>query len=297
MVFFLKEIKDSKIRIKKDKKNRKYDTLSITRELEKTLNIKVANDKYQKKKNIKKITVILFRIIAVLAIILIIVFFSWLKSPIKRNEYSNYYMNSKQDVQVVENKGDNIVFSPQMNSKIGLIIVPGEKIENKSYARLCNMLAKKGYTVFVPEVRFNFPAFSKGSVKSIIDRNPGIDTWILIGHSTSGRAVLKQAANIKHINGVVFMGAYSEGNDLKLINKPALSIWGTKDGILDFTKFEVYKKNMPSNSHYYEIVGGNNTNFADIEVLDGDNKSIISAEEQQQETANKIDDFIKELDK
>ena len=50
---------------------------------------------------------------------------------------------------------------------------------------------------------------------------------------------------------------------------------------------------MPSNAHFYEIVGGNNTNFADIETIPNDNKAIISAEEQQKEVRNEITKFIK----
>ena len=46
--------------------------------------------------------------------------------------------------------------------------------------------------------------------------------------------------------------------------------------LLDFTRIKEAKKNLPSKSKYYAIEGGNSTNFADIELVSGDEEAIIS---------------------
>lgn len=298
MVVYLKEIKESKIRIKRDKKKKDdYDTLGITRELEKSLRIddEVEKEKHRVKEKVRrKITKNVIAVFGMLVAISIVGFFVWLNDTYKTNEYAAHYMISTPHVEVENEKNGTLVFKPKSGaSKTGVIIYPGQKIEPKSYARLSNMIANSKYTVYVPKLRFNFSSFSSNLASKIIKENPEITKWYLVAHSTSGDVALNEAANQKKILGVVFLGTYPSGDDLKLINKPVLSIWGTKDGILDFTKFNEYKNNMPSNAHFYEIVGGNNTNFADIETIPNDNKSIISAEEQQMQAANEIVSFIK----
>lgn len=298
MVICLKEIKESKIRIKRDKKNKdEYDTLGITRELEKSLRIddEIEKEKHRVKGKVrKKIFKNILAVICVLVAISIVGFFVWLNDTYKTNEYATHFMISTPHVEVKNEENGVVVFKPKTGaSRIGVIIYPGQKIVPKSYARLSNMIANSKYTVYVPKLRFNFSSFSSNLASRIIKENTEIDKWYLVAHSTSGDAALNEAANQKKILGVVFLGTYPSGDDLKLINKPVLSIWGTKDGILDFSKFNEYKSNMPSNAHFYEIVGGNNTNFADIETIPNDNKSIISAQEQQEQAANEIVSFIK----
>lgn len=298
MVICLKEIKESKIRIKRDKKNKdEYDTLGITRELEKSLIIddEIEKEKHRVKGKVrKKIFKNILAVICVLVAISIVGFFVWLNDTYKTNEYATHFMISTPHVEVKNEENGVVVFKPKTGaSRIGVIIYPGQKIVPKSYARLSNMIANSKYTVYVPKLRFNFSSFSSNLASRIIKENTEIDKWYLVAHSTSGDAALNEAANQKKILGVVFLGTYPSGDDLKLINKPVLSIWGTKDGILDFSKFNEYKSNMPSNAHFYEIVGGNNTNFADIETIPNDNKSIISAQEQQEQAANEIVSFIK----
>ncbi len=298
----MKEIKESKIRIKRDKKKKdEYDTLGITRELEKSLKIDDEVEKEKQRVNEKVRKKLIKNVLAVmcaLAVISIVGFFVWLNDTYKTNEYATHFMISTPRIEVKNEENGTIIFKPKTGaSKTGVIIYPGQKIEPKSYARLSNMLASSKYTVFVPKLRFNFSSFSSNLASKIIKENPDINKWYLVAHSTSGDVALNEAANQKKILGVVFLGTYPSGDDLKLINKPVLSIWGTKDGILDFSKFNEYKNNMPSNAHFYEIIGGNNTNFADIETIPNDNKSIISAEAQQKQAANEIISFIKGSEK
>lgn len=297
----MKEIKDSKIRIRKNhKKKDKYDTLDITMELEKSLNIDIEKE-IEDKKIREKIKRKIIKNVAIIIIIVIIAslvgFFIWLNDTYKTTEYASHYMISTSRVEVKKDNS-NIEFIPRKNANgIGIILYPNQKTKPMSYSRLSSMLAKDGYNVYVPKLKFNFSPFSKNLATDIINQNPSIRQWYLIGHSSSGDIALEKAANEKKINGVIFLGSYPIADDLKLINKPVLSIWGTKDGLLDLSKFSEYKSNMPQNAHYYEIIGGNNGNFADIITIPGDNKSIITAEEQQAQTVNRINQFIGSLSK
>ena len=292
----MKEIKKSKIRIKRDNKSKKYDdTLGITMELEKSLTIDDEIEKEKKRINEKikhKIVKNVMIITAIILVSLVVGFFLWLGNYYQTTEYASHYMLSNKLVDV--RKTDDVLeFIPKSNNKnIGIVIYPSQKIKPMSYSRLSNIMAQYGYSVFIPRLRFNCSFLSKGLATDIINKNRDIRQWYLIGHSSSGEVALKEAANEKRIQGVIFLGTYPTGDDLKLINKPALSIWGTKDGLLDLSNFNEYKNNMPQNAHYYEIVGGNNSDFADIKMIPGDNKAIIKPEKQQKETLQQIISFI-----
>ncbi len=51
------------------------------------------------------------------------------------------------------------------------------------------------------------------------------------------------------------MGTYPLNDELKLINEPVLTIWGTNDGVLDFSKFSTYKSNLPTISINSALAG------------------------------------------
>ena len=88
------------------------------------------------------------------------------------------------------------------------------------------------------------------------------------------------------------MGTYPLNDELKLINEPVLTIWGTNDGVLDFSKFSSYKSNLPASAEFMEIVGGNNTNFADVDKITGDREARTGTSIQQDMSAKRIDRFI-----
>lgn len=293
----LKEIKDSKIRIKRHNKAKgKEDTLGITMELEKSLQIDTEIEKEKKKIKNKIKQKIIKNLLIIFGIVLVASvagFFVWLSDSYKTTEYASHYMIPTKNVNVETFKNGTIMFSPKKNNKnIGIIIYPSQKIKPMSYSRLSNMLANNGYNVFIPKLKFNFSSLSKGLAEDITRQYGEIKEWYIIGHSTSGDVALSDAANQKDIQGVIFLGTYPSNDVLKLINKPALSIWGTKDGLLNLANFDEYKNNLPQNASFFEIVGGNNSNFADVVTVPGDNEAIVAPLSQQEQTVSKIVEFI-----
>lgn len=292
----LKEIKKSKIRIKRNRRNID-DTLNITKELQKSLTIeaKKMKEEEERREIRKKMAT---KVVAVLSVVVLVVLlgagYIWSTNTYGVNEDYIKYSSSGDGVTVVNNGGEYVVFPTNGNAKTGVIIYPSEKTDTRSYLKLSNMLARDGYRVVITKYMFNYPAIAKNPAKKVIDSNSDIKNWYIVAHSRSGELALRNAANEKNVSGVAFMGAYPIGDNLKLINKPVLTIWGTQDGIIDFTKFEEYKQNLPEKSYLHEIVGGNNTGFSDSKTFEGDNQPTIDRDEQQKKASDYIDSFIKE---
>lgn len=295
----MKEFKDSKIRAKKKstKSNRDiFDSLSITRELEKSLTI---HDELEKEKirvkNIKKrkMEKNFLKAICVVFVIICVSYLFWLQNTYKVTPRADQAMIETPATKIVIQDNGSIDFIPKDRVKdTGIIIYPSEKVEPRSYANLARLLSNKGYRVSILKLRLNQPDLSFGKGRDLMESKKDIKKWFILAHSSGTNIAYKDALKNKNIAGCVFMGSVSEGDDLNLVNMPVLSIWGTSDGILDFAKVKEMKEKQASNSKYYAIEGGNNTNFADIELLSGDEESIISPQDQQTKSSERILEFI-----
>jgi len=298
----LKEIKESKIRVKKKvnpaKKNRDiFDSLSITKELEKSISISDELNKEKARVRLAKkrwLEKTILKVVAVVFLLLVISYVFWLQKTFKVTERADQAMLDTPGISVVKDESGRIDFVPKSQGMdIGIIIYPGEKIEPKSYANIARKLAQNGYPVSILKLRLNQPDISFGKGKKLVESKKDIKRWYILAHANGANIAYKDALKIKNISGFVFMGAIPEGNDLNLVNMPVLSIWGTNDGLLDFSKTNEIKKRLPQSADYYMLEGGNSTNFADIELVSGDEEAIVSPSDQQAKAVRQILKFIR----
>ena len=81
-------------------------------------------------------------------------------------------------------------------------------------------------------------------------------------------------------------------SDEKEINMNVLSIWGSKDGVIDFQALIDAKEKLPENTIYTEIEGANHSQFANYGTYSGDGEALISSDEQIDITARNIVNFL-----
>lgn len=140
----------------------------------------------------------------------------------------------------------------------------------------------------------NFAIFSPNKAQDI-DQYKNIKTWVIGGHSLGGVMASKFASENDNIDGVVLLASYPQGEELKNLEKEVLSIWGDKDGVLNFENLKESKENLPPDTQFIELKGGNHAQFGDYGMQKGDNKATISAQEQTNKSAQEIIDLLKEL--
>lgn len=269
------------------------DTFSITMELERPLNLKeLENEVYHEdnnKPNSKNLKAI-FGII----VIFIIGFFIWTSITYKPHELAKQALISDSNVQVKVDK--NIYFTPKkVKPTKGFIFYPGAKVEPEAYAPLCKKIAEEGYQVVIAHMPLNLAILSYNKAGHIIDEFSNIKTWVVGGDSLGGTMASKFATENAKVDGVVFISSYPLSDDLKNIGKDVLSIWGSKDGIVDFEKLIKSKDNLPENSDYVEIEGANHSQFGDYGDLRGDQTPIINRESQINIAANHIIKFMNNI--
>ncbi len=98
------------------------------------------------------------------------------------------------------------------------------------------------------------------------------------------------------IDGLVLLAAYPPKDDnLADDDLEVLSIYGSRDNVLDKDKLNDRKDLLPPDADFFDIVGGNHAQFGDYGKQKGDGIASISREEQQNVTVEKIVDLLEDL--
>ena len=194
-------------------------------------------------------------------------------------------LNSTDNVAVtVEN--DLAVFTP-VEPKIGFIFYPGGKVEYTAYAPLMKMLADNGILCVIPKMPLNLAVMDMDAAKDILPQFPDIDTWYIGGHSLGGSMAASYAAESEDFAGLVLLASYSTA-DLSKSDLRALSIYGTRDGVLNMDSYKEYLPNLPTDTTEMVLEGGNHAQFGSYGKQEGDGDALIEEFEQQVQTMSEI---------
>ena len=206
---------------------------------------------------------------------------------------NDYYRALPEAVSVadeMEKEDGNLYFRGQ--NKTGFIIYPGGKVDEKAYSLLAKGLHEHGYTVAIAKAPLHLSIFNSNLAKPIIDHNPQIEQWVIIGHSLGGTSASIYVNEYpEKIKGLVFLGSYPY-KDLSKENILALSIMGSNDHVLNKKKAEKAKNYYPENTRYEVIQGGNHAGFGNYGPQKGDGVSEITVQEQQAQTINLILEYM-----
>lgn len=175
------------------------------------------------------------------------------------------------------------IFKPQENKETGIILYPGAKVEPEAYSYFAKGLAKDGYTVIIPSVKFNFAIFDVNKAEEVMESYPSIKKWYIGGHSLGGAAAASYAyKNMNKIEGIIFLGSFpSNSNDFSNFNVPMLSLYAERDGLSTLSKINETKHLLSKDATMYEVLGGNHAQFGMYGKQKGDKNATITAKQQQ----------------
>ena len=244
----------------------------------------------ERQNRVKSIKKALFVLLFVLTVS-IIGFFIWLSNGYSLQSYDMKYLESNSKVEV-KTDGDYTYFTPtNVNATKGFIFYPGERVDSSSYAKLCNMIASYGYKVVAVDMPFNYASFGENKADDVIKNNPEITKWVIGGDSLGGTVASNYAINNKNIEGIVFISSYPRENISELGFK-ILSLWGSKDNVVDYKELINSKERLPKDTKYIEIEGANHSQFANYGTYSGDGEALISSDEQMDITVRNIVNFL-----
>ncbi len=198
------------------------------------------------------------------------------------------YLNRPGEVSVTQIK-DGYVFDGPGNGT-ALIFYPGAKVATEAYVPLLYHLAEEGMDTFLIDMPFHMAFFHSNAAKEIIGTYD-YSRWILGGHSLGGvAAALYANANPDQVDGLALLAAYptKKLDD----NLSFLSVYGSRDTVLNRDAYEKSKANWPADGKEVCIEGGNHAQFGNYGFQKGDSAASVSAKEQQQETIRAVLDMF-----
>ena len=191
-----------------------------------------------------------------------------------------------------ETLNDSVTVYIPENAKAGFIFYPGGKVEHGAYEPLMQACAERGILCVLVEMPFNLAVLDMDAAEGIQEEFPEIENWYIGGHSLGGSMAASYLAdNYDNYNGLILLGSYSTAN-LSRIDLDVLSIYGSKDGVLNREKYKECRINLPADFTELVIDGGNHAGFGMYGKQDGDGEAGITNEEQISVTAESIAAFV-----
>ena len=191
------------------------------------------------------------------------------------------------DVVSVTKQNGNWVFAPE-SPTAGRIFYPGGNVENTAYAPLLHDLAEDGILCVLVKMPCNLAVLDMNAADSIPERFSEVTDWYIGGHSLGGAMAASYAAkHTDELDGLVLLAAYSTA-DLTDSGLRVYAAYGSEDGVLNRETYEADRVNLPQDTTETVIDGGCHAGFGSYGAQKGDGAPVISAEEQQQQTADAL---------
>jgi len=190
----------------------------------------------------------------------------------------------------ISNTDGALVFDPG-DADTALIFYPGGKVEYTAYEPLMIQIAQQGILCILPEMPFNLAVFNINAADAYLPQYPEISHWYVGGHSLGGSMAASYASkNNEKIEGLILLASYS-ASDISDSGFRVLSIFGSKDGVLNMDSYRSSRSNLPADFSELIIGTGNHAGFGNYGPQKGDGVAEITPKQQQAETAEAVAEF------
>jgi pimeloyl-ACP methyl ester carboxylesterase len=145
--------------------------------------------------------------------------------------------------------------------------------------------------VFLVRMPFRLAVFGANKADEVLEETADYEKICLGGHSLGGAMAANYAEeHAEELDGLVLLAAYATKplpDDLAV-----LSVYGSKDGVLNRENYEKDRANLPDDAQELVIDGGNHAQFGSYGQQEGDGEAAILPEMQWDRTAEAILEFF-----
>lgn len=187
---------------------------------------------------------------------------------------------------------DNMAAFIPEDAIAGLIFYPGGKVEYTAYAPLMHGLANEGILCVLPQMPCNLAVLDIKAADGIQEKFPEVENWYIGGHSLGGAMAAGYVTeHMDDYEGLILLAAYAT-KDISQSKLQVLSIYGSRDDVLDREKYAENLRNLPEDRKEYVIEGGCHAQFGSYGRQKKDGEPEISGEEQRKVTIGYIVELI-----
>ncbi|MFP4135721.1 MAG: alpha/beta hydrolase [Candidatus Acetothermia bacterium] len=222
---------------------------------------------------------------------------AWFLRPQEIMEEARVALEGNENVKVEEREINGVggfLFSPKNESpETGLIFYPGARVPVRAYAPNALVIAEEGYEVFLVKMPLNLAVLGSGKAGEVISGKRDVEDWVVAGHSMGGAMAARFVANAEPSPaGLVLWASYPpEGAEFDP-GLSALSITASRDGVISSEKLDRAEVQLPPDTEFVEIEGGNHSQFGWYGFQSGDDQATIGREEQMMMVTEETADFL-----
>jgi hypothetical protein len=162
---------------------------------------------------------------------------------------------------------------------VGLVFVPGARVDPRAYANVLRPVAEAGYLVAVVKPPYGLALPNSTQPDSVIENHPEIRYWALGGHSLGGVAAASYADG-HPVTGLLLYASYP-ASELARNDLITTSISGSADALATPGDIAEAKPMLPEATRYVVVEGGIHAYFGDYGEQPGDGSPTIPRKEAQ----------------
>ena len=178
---------------------------------------------------------------------------------------------------------------------LGFIFYPGGLVDSRAYAPAAHAIAAQGYLVVIVPMPLNLAFFGSNRAEEVMRVNASIRRWAIGGHSLGGvAAAMFVQSHPSAVDGLAFWASYPAA-DMSSASVRVLSISGTLDGLSTPEKIDASRAQLPANTRWLAIEGGNHGQFGWYGPQSGDHNANITREEQQRQLVSGMIEWMQSI--
>lgn len=227
--------------------------------------------------------------IGALIVVAVIAFLLWANIGVMAAEPDALAAVRDDPAVALTDEGGAWVLAPSSGeSDTGLVFIPGAKVDPLAYAATLVGVVEDGATVVITKPTLNLAFFDFRPLSDFTALVPGIDDWLVGGHSLGGVRACQLAEGTE---GLVLFGSYC-ANDLSESGLAALSIAGSEDGLSTPEKIDEAAHLLPADTIFVVIEGGNHAGFGAYGPQAGDGEATIPDAEIRAQITDALAPFL-----
>ena len=196
-----------------------------------------------------------------------------------------------------------IQLTPKRGAETGLLFFSGALVDPEAYVPLARRIAERGHFVAIVKIPFRggFNLADMGEVmgrgRAVMKEHETIQRWAAGGHSKGGFWAAHFAhRNPESVSALILVGtAHPRELDLSKAPFAVTKIVASKDGLATPARVQLSAENLPPETTWVRIEGGNHSQFGHYGFQPGDRPAKIGREEQQAVVLEAILGALKKL--
>lgn len=208
----------------------------------------------------------------------------WL-SPFGAEERALSIQREPGDLIITETADALVVELEDANTGVGVVFYPGARVDARGYLATLEPLAVSGYRVVIVKEPLGIAFLAAGSVRTWIEHDTNITTWVVAGHSLGGVVASSEAAS-NDVQGLLLWASYPASDISDADWLEVGSIYGTEDAISEPNRIRESEPLLPDRTTFTQIVGGIHSYFGDYGIQPGDGEPGVDRETARGEIAD-----------